>query len=136
MQNSTNFGAIFFSIIYSGLCLVSSYILPMYSDKIQTESSCTPAKNVTATIMDVQPASKLFQLKTYDNKAYINIIKDINIDIIPTPPNNLSGFVENPIIPSVANFNIFFNGYFVFPANLSFLSYLKAYCLYPTQQSS
>ena len=51
----------------------------------------------------------------------------------PSPPTIFSGFVEKPIIPSDANFSIFFKGYFVFPANLSFLSYSNAFCSKPTQ---
>lgn len=58
---------------------------------------------------------------------------DINTLKIPNNPINFNGFVEKPTIPSDASFNIFFNGYLVFPANLSFLSYSNAYCLYPTQ---
>ena len=68
-----------------------------------------------------------------DIREYINIINDINIVIIPRPPTIFNGFVEKLIIPSEASFIIFFNGYFVFPANLSCLSYSKASCLNPTQ---
>ena len=53
----------------------------------------------------------------------INNINDMTILNIPSPPTIFNGFVEKLIIPSDANFNIFFNGYFVFPANRSFLSY-------------
>ena len=51
---------------------------------------------------------------------------------MPRPPTIFRGFVEKLIIPSDANFSIF-NGYFVFPANLSLRSYSKGVCLKPTQ---
>ena len=69
----------------------------------------------------------------YETKEYIKIIIEIIIVINPKPPTNFNGFVEKLIIPSVANLIIFFNGYFVFPAALSFLSYSKGICLKPTQ---
>ena len=61
------------------------------------------------------------------------MITDIEIVNIPSPPTIFNGLVENPIIPSDANFNIFFSGYLVLPANLSFLSYSNAFCSKPTQ---
>ena len=66
--------------------------------------------------MDVQPADNWFNLKTYDIMAYIKIIIEITIEIIPIIPTNFNGFDEKLIIPSDASYNIFFNGYFVFPA--------------------
>ncbi len=53
--------------------------------------------------------------------------------MLPNPNTNLKGLEENAIIPSEANFNIFINGYFVLPANLSSLSYSIYVCSKPTQ---
>ena len=83
---------------------------------IPKDISIIPLRNVIVTIKDVQPAVKLFQLNIYDKIAYIKMITDIAIEIIPIVPTTLSGFVEKLKIPSCANFNIFFNGYLVFPA--------------------
>ena len=105
----------------------------MYSDIIHIDINCTPAKNVIATISDVQPAVKLFSLNANDIKAYIIMHTEIAIEISPNAPTNFNGFVEKLIIPSAANFNIFFSGYLVSPANLSFLSYSYGSCLNPTQ---
>ena len=58
------------------------------------------------------------------------------IEIIPIVPTIFRGLIEKLNIPSLANFNIFFSGYFVLPANLSFLSYSKGVCLNPTQLNS
>ena len=108
----------------------------MYSPIIHNDINIVPLKNVIVTIRDVHPAVKLFHLHINDNNEYINIMKDIIIVKIPNPPTNFNGLVEKLIIPSDANFNIFFNGYFVFPANLSFLSYSNAFCSNPTQLNS
>lgn len=72
----------------------------------------------------------------YDNNEYTKTINDIIIEQIPIPPIIFNGLEEKLIIPSVANFNIFFNGYFVLPAYLSFLSYPKGTYLKPTQLNS
>ena len=122
---------IFLLITYWGLDLLSSYILPIYSDIIQTDNNCTPEKNVTATIIEAQPDIKLFSLNIYETIAHINIIKDTHKENNPKLPTSFKGLFENPIIPSSASFNIFFNGYLVFPANLSSLSYSIGICLNP-----
>ena len=65
----------------------------------------------------------------YEITEYINMVKEIIMDNIPKPPTIFKGFVEKLIIPFDANRNIFFNGYLVLPANLSFRSYSNATCL-------
>ena len=70
---------------------------------------------------------------TYDYSGGSFSTIEITKDIIPNRPTILSGFVEKLIMPSAANLSIFFNGYLVFPANLSFRSYSNANCLNPIQ---
>ena len=102
----------------------------MYSESIHIDTNWTPAKNVTAIIIDDQPVTKFLDAIN-ETIVYIIIKNDINIENKPKVPINLSGFVEKPIIPSKASFNIFFNGYLVSPANLSSLSYSYGVCLNP-----
>ena len=105
----------------------------MYSPIIHSEISIIPPINVSVHIIDVHPGVMLFNLSANDNIAYISIIIDITTESIPNPPTNFSGLIEKLNIPSAASLSIFFNGYFVVPANLSFLSYSRDSCLNPVQ---
>ena len=65
---------IFSFIMYCGLCFVSSYILPIYSDIIQIDNNCTPAKNVIATIIDVEMVDGARDYRLMSRKEVDSII--------------------------------------------------------------
>ena len=95
---------------------------PMYNTNTNTIS--TGKIKFVSTISNFTKDENEFLKITLKAKQQLsNNDIDITIDKIPNAPTNFSGFVEKLIIPSDASFNIFFNGYFVFPAKRSCLSY-------------
>ena len=76
-----------------------------------------PETNQIETMINVQPETAFPNILT--NKAYINTMKLKNDIKKPNIVIIFNGLKLNEVIPSIANLNIFINGYFDSPATLS-----------------
>ena len=95
---------IFLSIMYCGLFLLSSYILPIYSEITHIAVNWIPANNVIVTIIDVQPFM-IGNFATYATIPYINnnIDNPIIPNIMPAFPNLLPIFFIDFAPNTIAN---------------------------------
>ena len=90
------------------------FIINPPAKHIPTPVVITPPMNHIDTISEVQPSIVLPIKCSY--RPYIMVSNDISVIVSPANVMNLSGAVENDVMPSIENESIYFRGYFDSPA--------------------
>ena len=112
--------------------MTSKYVLDKYCPITPIQNNCTPLTKTIIHASDGQPAV---------GSPYTNVFIIINTiaknaitqNIIPNIDDNISGVVENAVIPSKAYLNNFQKDHFVSPATLSIFSYSSHFVSNPTK---